>query len=94
MDNFDIEKIEQYLKGELSDVEQKTIVHRMATEPNFSEAVALHQLTMQGIEQFGINQIQTQFIGLDKDLEEEGFFLSTDDIDDFLDEKFKILEQR
>jgi len=99
MENFDTEKIEQYLKGQLSAAEQKTIANRMVTEPNFAEEVALHQLTMAGVEQFGFHQIQEAIVEIDKDLETAGFFLTTENIDNFLDGKLDtathaIMEER
>lgn len=99
MENFDTEKIEQYLKGQLNITEQKIIADQIAMKSDFAKAVALHQLTMNGIEQFGLNQIQEHITDVDKDLEKEGFFLTTDDIDNFLDKKIdttthQIMEHR
>jgi len=90
MENFDIEKIEQYLGGQLDSSEQELLSDRIKQEPEFAKEVAFHQLTMEGIEQFGINQtIQN----LDGNLAKEGFFLTTEDIDDYLEGKANTEEQ-
>lgn len=94
MENFDTEKIEEYLKGQLSPSEQKIIVDRMATEPAFAEAVTLHQISIAGIEQFGLQQIQANIRTLDTDLEQDGFFLTMDDLDAYLDKKADVATQK
>lgn len=93
MENLDTEKIEQYLKGQLNTREQKSIADRMASEPDFAAAVTLHQISIDGIEHFGCQQIQADIASLDKDLEAEGFFLTADDLDAYLDKKATVATQ-
>lgn len=87
MENFDTEKIEQFLQGQLSPTEQKGIAERIATEPDFAEAVNLHKISMVGIERFGLQKMEEDIASLDKALEEEGFFLTADDLDAYIDKK-------
>lgn len=99
MENFDDKKIELYLNGQLSADERKLLATRIASDVDFAESVALHQLTMDGIEHFGLNQMHATITELDKELERDGFFLRTEDIDAYLDKKAdddtrKIVEKR
>lgn len=94
MENFDTEKIEAYLTGQLSPAEQKAMLERVAAEPDFAAAVALHQISIAGIERFGLQQVQEEISSLDKDLAEEGFFLTTHDLDAYLDKKAGVTIQQ
>lgn len=85
MENFDDKKIELYLNGQLSADERKLLANRIAFDEEFAESVALHQLTINGIEHFGLNQIHSTIAQLDKELESDGFFLRTEDVDAYLD---------
>ncbi len=85
MENFDNEKIDLYLQGQLSVEEQQVIKSRIAAEPDFAEAVALHELTIVGIEHFEMNNIRAEIQLLDNTLEKEGLFLTSEDLDAYLD---------
>ena len=87
MEKFDTNKIDQYLNGQLSTEEQQAISQQIANNPDFAKAVELHQLTIQGIEQFGLKAVKEEVGQLDKDLATEGFFLTDADIDDYLENK-------
>ena len=85
MNNSDIEIIEKYLKGQLAEEAKQKLENRIAIDEDFATEVALHQVMIEGIERFGLHELKKTTNEIDQELDQEGFFLTNEDMDAYLE---------
>ena len=85
MENFDTNTIDQYLSGQLNETDRQAVAAKIAADADFAAEVSLQKLTIAGIEQFNLKEISKNLGTIDQDLDNEGFFLTSADMDQVID---------
>jgi len=76
--------IERYLLATLSEVEHKYVEARIANDNNFAKKVRVFRTALKEIHRKGAERTRKRVMEVEDQLQEEGFFLTDDDIIDFL----------
>lgn len=87
MDNFDMNLIDQYVLGQLPPKEAAEVTQKIKIDTVFAAKVELHQLAINGIEEYNLQQIEKNIQNVDSQLDQEGLFITTADMDTYIDGK-------